>query len=207
MNGETIHLGRLLAPEGVDYVVVVNGLPTSGSAPNSVTAPPPSGLERALLDQNDLQIVPGEFGVQVYKNSSVLPITAEREKPLAISSAPFPSINDLSDWLPVLSPPRAGGPQSEVISAGTVYAGYAPASSFALTVGHHTVPRLSAFGWASSYRAPAGRATLSFTGSPLVPIGVLLECLGWLVVIAAMLGWRRWPLGRLKMYAPEADAA
>jgi hypothetical protein len=84
-----------------------------------------------------------------------------------------------------------------------VYAGYAPASSFSLTVGHHTAPRLTAFGWASTFSAPAGHATLTFNGSPLIPIAVLLECLGWLLLIAAMFGWRRWPLGRLKIYAPE----
>jgi GT2 family glycosyltransferase len=206
MTGQTIHLGRLLAPEGVDYVVLLDGVPTSGSAPSSVTAPPPTGLERALLNQNDLQIVPGEFGVQVYKNASVIPVAAQRSKPLPTSPSPFPSASDVTGWKTALSPLRIGHSQSGMISGGTVYAGYAPASSFSLTVGHHTAPRMTAFGWASTFSAPAGHATLRFNGSPLIPIAVLLECLGWLLLVAAMFGWRRWPLGRLKIYAPEADA-
>ena len=40
--GGTVHLGRLLAPAGVRYIVVVDALAPSlvGAAPASVSAPP-----------------------------------------------------------------------------------------------------------------------------------------------------------------------
>ena len=64
VSGGTVHLGRLLASAGVRYVVVVDGLSASGQStgPPSVNAPPPAGLEQDLLEQDDLQVVPGVLG-------------------------------------------------------------------------------------------------------------------------------------------------
>ena len=80
VSGGTVHLGRLLAPAGVRYVVVVDGLAPSmvGTVTPSVSAPPPAGLDRDLLQQDDLQVVPGELGVQVFENGEHMPVTAER---------------------------------------------------------------------------------------------------------------------------------
>ena len=62
IGGGTVHLGRLLAAAGVRYIVVVDGLsPVQGNLTPTVAAPLPGGLQRVLLDQNDLQVVPGEF--------------------------------------------------------------------------------------------------------------------------------------------------
>ena len=75
-----MHLGRLLAPAGVRYVVVIDALAPSmaGSDTPSVSAPPPPGLVADLLAQSDLRVVPGEFGVQVFANGEDMPVTAER---------------------------------------------------------------------------------------------------------------------------------
>ncbi len=209
ITGETVHLGRLLAPESVAYVVVVNQLPTSGaSAPSSVTAPPPADLGRALLNQNDLQVVPGEFGVQVYRNNSVIPVTAQRSDPPAIPPVHVtrPTELDVEGWLPILTPLTAKHPGIGPVGNGTAYVSYAPASHFVLTINHRAATRRDAFVWASSYpNAPLGKAKLTFNGPPYVPIAVLLELLAWVSLAAALLGWRRWPLGRLKKYAPEKE--
>ena len=78
MAGETVHLGQLLAAQGVQYIVVVDGVAPleTGVAP-SVQAPPPAGLQQALLNQNDLQIVPGTMGVQVFRYAHAIPLTAQ----------------------------------------------------------------------------------------------------------------------------------
>ena len=79
--GGTVHLGRLLAPAGVRYVVVVDALAPSmvgARRPASVSAPPPAGLNADLLEQDDLQVVPGVIGVQVYENGADMPVTATR---------------------------------------------------------------------------------------------------------------------------------
>ena len=87
VSGGTVHLGRLLAPAGVRYVVVVDALAPShgGDDPASVSAPPPAGLNTDLLEQDDLQVVPGVLGVQVYENGADMPVTATPRR------APCPS--------------------------------------------------------------------------------------------------------------------
>ena len=86
----------------------------------------------------------------------------------------------MAGWQPVLSalverrrrPPGA-------VPAGTLYAGYAPAGSFALTVDGHAVARRPAFGWAAQYAVGAkGQATLSLSQFPFVPLAVLARAGG-----------------------------
>jgi hypothetical protein len=197
MSGTTVHLGRLLAPLGVRYVVVVDGIdPGSTAREASVAAPPPADMGRALLNQDDLQQVPGQTGVQVYKNAEGIPVTAQRAHP-ALASTPawsFPTAEDVQGWKAVLTPLAHGQTASGTISAGTVYAGYAPAGDFTLNEGGRTVARLPAFGWAGQYPgATPGPATLTFQSFPYVPLAELLELLGWLVLAVALIGWRRWP--------------
>jgi hypothetical protein len=192
MAGETVHLGQLLAAQGVQYIVVVDGVAPfeTGLAP-SVQAPPPAGLQQALLNQNDLQIVPGTMGVQVFRYAQAIPITAQRARPLpATAATSWPDLADIVGWRPVLSTvaddPGATGP----IASGTVYAGYAPAGAFTLTQGGRALARRSAYGWAGQYPgASAGAATFSLTGFPYIPLAVLLEVLGWVVLAGALLGW------------------
>jgi len=54
------------------------------------------------------------------------------------------------------------------------------------------VARRPAFGWAGQYLGTsAGVATLARQGFPYVPLGVLIEVLGWAVLAALFLGWLR----------------
>jgi GT2 family glycosyltransferase len=148
--GGTVHLGRLLAAAGVRYIVVVDGLsPADGNLQASVAAPPPPGLQRALLDQNDLQVVPGVFGVQVYENGEDIAVTAQRAAPVPPSTRAlsYPSAADVAGWQPVLDALSPRAPTTGAVAAGTVYAGYAPAGSFTLTVDGRAAARRPAFGW------------------------------------------------------------
>jgi hypothetical protein len=206
--GGTVHLGRLLAAAGVRDIVVVDGVaPSETNLAGSIDAPAPSGLTRALLDQNDLQTVPGESGVSVFENAQFVPVTAERASP-TLSPSPkisTPGVADVAGWQPVLSPLalRTG---KGTVSAGVVYAGYAPAGDFALAVDGDAVAERPAFGWAAQYPAtPAGRATLSYDGAPLVPALVLLEVLGWFAMAVALTGWRGWPFRRRQVVVVVED--
>jgi GT2 family glycosyltransferase len=188
--GGTVHLGRLLAPVGVRYIVVVDALAPSlvGTSLASVSAPPPAGLTAALVEQQDLQSVPGVQGVQVYENGADIPVTAARTAPLPVHAAPYPSATDVAGWQPVLSS-LAGGPAAGTVPAGTLYAGYAPAGSFALTQGGHTVARQPAFGWAAQYAVSTkGPATLALSQFPLVPLVVFVELAAWALLAAALIG-------------------
>jgi GT2 family glycosyltransferase len=194
LDGNTVHLGRLLAPLGVRYVVVVDGLNPASSEVASVDAPPPSGLQQSLLDQNDLQVVPGQVGVQVYEIAGALPVTAQRAG-APLSPGPrstFPSAADLQGWRPVLTPLASHHEATGTVARGPVYAGYAPAGNFALDVDGRAVARLPAFAWASQFRGVTpGPATLAFQGIPYVPVVVLIELAAWLALALALLGWRR----------------
>ncbi len=192
VSGGTIHLGRLLAAQSVQYIVIVDGLaPSDSGVAESVQAPPPPGLQQALLDQNDLQSVPGAVGVQVFRNPEAIPITAERARPVASAgSVVWPGPLDVAGWQPVLSALAGHTAATGVLGSGTVYAGYAPAGSFTLTGSGGTIPGQSVFGWARQYpHVAAGPATLSLRRFPFGPLGVLVELLVWLVLTLALLGW------------------
>ena len=197
VDGGTVHLGQLLAALGVRYIVVVDGVDPSVALPDSVQAPPPAGLQQALLAQSDLQIVSGEFGVQVYQNEQIIPPSSQRSSPPGpIVSTSWPSPEDIVGWRPVLGGLSSGHTATGVLSSGTVYAGYAPAGSLELTEHGRTVDRRPAFGWAAQFpAASAGTATLALRRAPYVPLAVLLELLAWLALAAAVLGWPR-ALGR-----------
>jgi GT2 family glycosyltransferase len=190
-SGGTVHLGRLLAPAGVRYVVLVDGLAPStvGTQTPSVSVPPPAGLQQDLLEQGDLQVVPGEVGVQVYANGEHVPVTAWRRAALPPGSdSSYPRQVDVAGWRPALSPLSRGTPANGPVKNGTVYAGYAPTGRFPLTVDGRTVSRRPAFGWAAQYSTRAGHASLSFSSFPYVPLSVMLELVVWVLLAGAILG-------------------
>ena len=82
------------------------------------------------------------------------------------------------------------------MTAGTLYAGYAPAGSFTLSIGGRAVPQRPAFGWAAQYATARVRRALALAVS-LVPLAVLLELAAWLVLAVA----------RRPATAPAATAA
>jgi hypothetical protein len=196
MKGGTVHLGRLVASAGVRYVVLVQGLAPStvGSLTPSVDAPPPPGLETDLLEQNDLHLVPGEMGISVFANDGVMPVTAQRAAPLpAVRHWSYPSASDVTGWQPVLAPLSASAPAKGPVRSGTVYAGYAPAGHFVLTVDGRSVTQQPAFGWAAQFATTKGGAGLSLSQFPYVPLAVLVEVAVWVVLLAALVGRRRRP--------------
>jgi len=108
----------------------------------------------------------------------------------------YPGPADVAGWQPVLgssTSPAASGP----VAPGTVYVGYAPAGSFTL-VGDGASVRRPAFGWAAQYPVSRGRATLSLSQFPYVPLGVTFEVAVWLVLAAALWGRRHRPVREVR---------
>jgi hypothetical protein len=194
-TGGTVHLGRLIASEGVRYVVLVQGLAPStvGSLTPSVNAPPPPGLENQLLAQADLHLVPGDVGISVFQNDEAMPVTAQRAAPLpAGGNWKYPSGADVAGWQPALSS-LSGSSARGPVKAGTLYAGYAPAGAFSLTVDGRPVTQRPAFGWAAQYATTKGGAELSLSQFPIVPLAVTVEVVAWVALLAALMGRRRRP--------------
>jgi GT2 family glycosyltransferase len=128
-SGETVRLGRLLAPYGIDFVVVVSQL-----APAPYEGPivdPGEGIVGALVQQLDLERIPGVPNLIVYRNAAssgtaaVLPtveaadaVTAIDQLEVDLSGTPFIDIESTGpgQWLlespggqPVLIGVPAGG--------------------------------------------------------------------------------------------------
>jgi GT2 family glycosyltransferase len=191
VHGGTRHLGRLLAPGAVRYVVVVWSLaPTGGNLAPTYQAGPPPGLVTALRQQEDLELVPGGSGYAVFLNRSFVPQQAVRPQgPVTATGYPPtpPTPADVSGWAP-LAP---GAP----VRPGTVYVSAAPSGGWQLTVGGGGATPTSspAFGWARQFAVHSGAtsSSVAFDGSPLIPLAVLLELALWLVVLGAVLGIRR----------------
>ncbi len=195
-SGGTVHLGRLLAAAGVRYVVLVEGLAPStvNSLTPSVNAPPPPGLQADLLEQDDLHVVPGQVGIGVFENDETMPVTGQRLAPLpAVSSWSYPGEADVAGWQPVLGSLAGSASEASAVRTGTVYAGYAPAGSFSLSVDGHPATRRPAFGWAAQYATTDGRAQLSLSQFPYVALAVLAEVVLWVALLAALVGRRRRP--------------
>jgi hypothetical protein len=193
-TGGTVHLGRLVASDGVRYIVLVQGLAPStvGSLTPSVNAPPPPGLETDLLEQDDLHLVPGDVGISVFENDEAMPVTAQRAAALPIVGEwSYPSAVDVAGWQPVLTSLAGSAPSRGPVPSGTLYAGYAPAGHFALTVDGRSVTRQPAFGWAAQFATTKGTAELSLEQFPYVPLAVTVEVVLWVVLSGALVGRRR----------------
>jgi hypothetical protein len=178
----------------VRYIVLVEGLAPStvGTLTPSVNAPPPPGLETDLLGQDDLHVVPGELGVQVFENAETMPVIAQRAAPLpVVKSWSYPGAGDVVGWQPVLTSLSGSQPAASTVQTGTVFAGYAPSGSFALSVNGRSVRQQPAFGWAAQYVTTKGPASLSLSQFPYVPLLVLVEVAAWVVLLVALVGRRR----------------
>ncbi len=194
--GKTVHLGRLLAPEAVRYVVVVENLaPSAVGLGGTVPYPVPADVVSALDQQGDLRQVPGGEGFLVYDNTAAIPERATRAAGLVTgtkaASGPaaglsLPSPGDLSGWHPALGT-NSGSGYTGSLRAGTLYAALAPAGAFHLSVGGTALPVAPAFSWAAQFKvARAGPGTLVFSSVPLAGIGAALELVLWVLVVGLL---------------------
>jgi hypothetical protein len=94
-------------------------------------------------------------------------------------------------WQPVLGALAGSSSAPSAVQAGTVFAGYAPAGHFVLTLDGRSVRRQPAFGWAAQYVTTKGHAALSLSQFPYAPLAVLAEVLVWLALLVALFGRRR----------------
>lgn len=195
-SGRAVDLGRLLAPASVRYLVVLGSLAPQNGGQETPVFPVPPDLLSALARQNDLRLVPsGGQGYSVFENASFVPERAERSAPLgAVSgrSASHPTAADVTGWRPVLGSTTSASGYRGPVSGGTVFASYAPAGDWHLSVDGRAVAGAPAYGWAAQYRgAPAGTAVLGFAGSPLVTVAVVLELVLWLTLAGLLVVGRR----------------
>ncbi|MHB8319904.1 MAG: glycosyltransferase family 2 protein [Acidimicrobiales bacterium] len=198
MSGRTIHIGRLLAPAGVRYVVVVESVaPSIPGVQASPPVPPPPSLLPSLREQVDLKEVSAGQGIDLFVNTEAVPVRAQRPlNPVPHGSRNkeyFPVSSDLAGFGPVLPAALSGPSFSGHVGPGTVVSAYAPSSRWNLSVNGAIVKNTRAFGWGSQYQVRnSGSAVLTFSSSPLMQVGIAFEVLAWLVVAGVLLERRRW---------------
>ena len=195
--GGTVHLGRLLAPAGVRYVVVVDALAPSlvGSSPASVerattgrpqrrpprAGRPPGGAGRARR--------PGlrERGEHAGHRHA-------RHR-TAGARVGLPGRGGRRGLAAGVEPAVVGWAGHRSGAGGHPLRRLCPGGELHLDGGRAHSGRQPAFGWAAQYAVSAkGGATLSLSQFPFVPLVVLLELAAWVLLALALIGRRRGPL-------------
>jgi GT2 family glycosyltransferase len=135
LEGRTVRLGELLAPEGISTIVVMSAAAPEISGVQSVPLHPvPASLTTALGRQTDLSLELHTDSVEVFSNSLFHGLVAQTSS---------------SGLLPAIGGSGIVGPVS---SGSVVEAGLAPASAFTLDVNGNAAPRQIFDGWAPSYQ-------------------------------------------------------
>jgi hypothetical protein len=211
-QGETVDLGRLLAPAAIRYVVVIQTLaPDIPGIQSAPSYPVPADLLAGLAQQSDLRQIPGGEGFVVFANTAALPERASRrgggvtgtEGTSGLTTGlALPRPGDLAGWRPALGGPAGAEGFFGPVRAGTLYAAMAPAGDFQLSVAGVGARAAPAFTWATQFRVPAsGPGALRFAGWPLAGIGGIIEILVWLVVLWVLIDRRFALRARLRALA------
>lgn len=158
----TNRLGRLLAPMGVRYLIVVE---QQGPSDRSRQRPAPAELTDSLAQQLDLAQIPLGDGLTVYRNTawistrSVLPASdAPRDD---FTQAVGERLGDAAPALPTdVGVTDASGP---IPSAGEVLIAQTADENWHLTVDGAAAPRHELYGWANGFTVdPGGAGRLTY---------------------------------------------
>jgi GT2 family glycosyltransferase len=192
---ETSRLGRLLAPMGVRYVVVVERLGPKAFAPRRV--PAPEGVSDTLASQLDLEEVGVDPALLVYENTAWAPVRSalpesvvpadgdeDVDDPVAeaLSQA---AVADLSGARPVLPDQNGFTDFSGPVESGDViYSGTGPFGAWNLEVDGTAIDPQPAFGFGSAFVVDeGGDAELSHDRDLLRAVLLLVQIALWVAVL------------------------
>jgi GT2 family glycosyltransferase len=202
----TDRLGRLLAPAGIRYIVVLTSLaPEISGEQSPQTYPVPADLAPALGDQLDLTPVVSGTGMTVYANAAWIPERASvATARLTATDASPPGARLVTGVKAVLPGPAAARLFRGPLPVGTLFSASAPADRWVLEqTGGTTAARSAWSGWAARFRVTAaGVSTLRFEGGPATPLSLLGSIVVWLAAVSVVAGgrlggsWRRVKTGR-----------
>ena len=174
LSGATTHGGALLAPLGVRYVVAQRG-----DVPSDVTS---------ILDaQADLDRE-GTTGLVIYRNAAALPpagvIPTNDAVAGIVASADLGTVAQLSRSHASPLPAVSGGWAGTSPSAGMVVVSTAFSADWRLEVPNGTAVRpREAFGWSTSFDAPAGALHVRFVGQWVRTLEIVALGLLWLAAL------------------------
>ena len=182
--GETARLGRLLAPLGIRYVVIVERV--APAIYDTPVHPVPRAITTTMATQLDLRRIDVDGALGVYENAAWSPVRAALPPELAEAGrdSGFPLLAGL-DWTPAepVLPRRHGYSRftGDVEDGdGAIYFAAKASSRWSLEVDGEDAPRRTAFGWANSFTPEgSGAATLKYATAPLRYALVVLQALLW----------------------------
>jgi hypothetical protein len=193
---ETSRLGRLLAPMGIRYVVIVQAdRPVVGPQ-----VPVPDTVAGALGDQLDLAEVEVDPGLRVFRNVAWFPSRAALSSDAAEAAAssddagsgPAAS-DDVAESEPVLvEGDGVGRFIGELDDDTTVWWSAASSAGWLLDVGGEQAERDVGFGWGNLFTvADGGDATLAYRTPVLRLVASGVQAALWLLALRALLVARR----------------
>jgi GT2 family glycosyltransferase len=185
--GAMQHLGRLLAPFGIRYIV----LPVADGAVAPTTQPREllPGLREALGRQLDLsEPITKPLNIQLFENVAWAPVRSTLPSDAAVGVSNSASSADLSrtdigGGIPFAVAQGERGPWSGAVGAGTLHVATPFDERWELVVDGVTVDPRPAFGVTTAFEVPtAGEATLRYRQSGSRTLGLALQVLAWLTV-------------------------
>ena len=178
-EGRSDRLGRLLAPFGVRYIVLL-----SSSAParaNGVDKPLPSGLEEMVSRQLDLRRIEVDPAIAMFESTAWMPVRAalRGDAAAAIDSGRLFSTAAATDF-------SGAAPAVGAIGPGAVHYAVPYTSRWHLDGAEHS----KSLGWANAYRLDERtEASFSYRTSPARWLALLAQVILW--GIAARVARRR----------------
>ena len=221
LAGETSRLGRLLAPMGVRYIIVVNRPAPEPYSPAEV--PMPRATLAALREQLDLREIDINPGVALFTTDRATDAGDDEATAWPLRSdvtdldLPLSGLPRLADQLAngVDVPPAALGTGPGTKFSGTVEPDRAIAQSvtadpaWSLQVDGRDADRSDLFGWSQQFGTPSqgGDATLSWTTAWSMRVLQLVQLVGLAVLLILATRHRRLgPTGRRRRRRSRAAA-
>ncbi len=193
LSGDTVRMGRLLAPFGVKYLAVVERSTPSFS--EGVERPVNARVREALNSQLDLRPLATDPSVMVLLNESWMSSRAQFSEPVRLAGLDEPGelvVTDLTSGIPVLTERKSSREQHGFVGVGEVLVADAFDPHWRLLVGDQIVGPEVSFGWAMRFSSPvAGPAALWHVRPNSVADRVVVQLVLWAVVARIAISERR----------------
>ena len=220
-DGQTSRLGRILAPMGVQYVAVprspapMSAMERTDGPAGALAAPATvDGLIDVLDGQLDLEQVPVDDAVALYRNVAFAPLRATGIDQVALAESSVAAMQhvDLSAASPVLVEADGGAYRGPVAAGHTVVQASSASDRWVLEVDGRRAERTDAYGWANAFATgdgpEGGEAVLSYRTPPVRHLLLGVQGALWLLALVVVVRMRfgsEAPSPAAPFEAPEAS--
>tara|TARA_Y100001970_G_scaffold145093_2_gene178260 strand:- start:6994 stop:10089 length:3096 start_codon:yes stop_codon:yes gene_type:complete len=184
LSGNTVRMGRLLAPFGIRYVAVVErSTPSFSSGTDRPVGP---RVRQSLGSQLDLRPLAADPSVRVLLNESWMSSRAQFVGPVRLAGLDEPGelvVTDLTSGVPILTDRRSAREQRGFVGVGEVLVSEAFDNNWRLLVNDTVVSPTRSFGWAMRFNSPVeGPAVLWHIRPDSVADRAVVQIVLWVVI-------------------------